>query len=134
MVIRYIFLVLAGLFGGVIGGMGMGGGTILIPILNLFLDVPQHIAQWINLAAFVPMAIVALIIHCKNKLVDYKKILPIMLPALITAVISSLIAVSFKPLLLRKIFGGFLILMAIYSLVMTYIEQHNKNKENNSCK
>ena len=52
---------------GVLGGLGMGGGTILIPLLTIFFDVEQQQAQAINLVAFIPMAIVSLIIHIKNK-------------------------------------------------------------------
>lgn len=132
MYLRYIYLVLAGLIGGLIGGMGMGGGTLLIPILTLFIDVPQHIAQWINLIAFVPMGAIALIIHIKNKLVSYKKILPLLLPALITAVLSSLLVTKAPPILLRQFFGSFLILMGIFSLIMTWYE-HKHNKEENNA-
>ena len=38
---KELFMIIAGVVGGVIGGMGMGGGTLLIPILTIFLDVPQ---------------------------------------------------------------------------------------------
>ena len=55
-----------GFFAGIIGGMGMGGGTLLIPILTIFLSFEQKNAQAINLLVFIPMAIVALIIHFKN--------------------------------------------------------------------
>ena len=37
--------ILAGVCGGIIGGMGMGGGTLLIPILTLFLGIDQRSAQ-----------------------------------------------------------------------------------------
>ena len=65
-----IFLeVLAGVIGGIVGGMGMGGGTLTIPILTIFLSYEQLQAQGINLIAFLPMSVVALIIHAKNHLV-----------------------------------------------------------------
>ena len=38
-----------GFFAGVIGGMGMGGGTILIPALIMFVNIDPKIAQSINL-------------------------------------------------------------------------------------
>lgn len=131
MIKDYIYLVLAGLVGGLIGGMGMGGGTLLIPLLSLVLKVPQHIAQWLNLIAFVPMAVIALIIHCKNKLVEFSKILPVLIPAVFTSVLSSFIAVKAAPVLLRRLFGGFLIVMAVYSLIMTYCEYRKSRKHDN---
>ena len=36
-----IYLVLAGVVSGIIGGLGMGGGTLLIPILTIFLSFNQ---------------------------------------------------------------------------------------------
>ena len=46
-----------GFFAGVIGGMGMGGGTILIPALIMFVNIDPKIAQSINLLSSIPMAI-----------------------------------------------------------------------------
>ena len=77
---KYFIYALAGLFSGVIGGMGMGGGTILIPALTLFGNVSQHTAQAVNLVSFIPMAVVALAFHIKNKLVDTEGLAYIVLP------------------------------------------------------
>ena len=71
---EYVWFGVAGVLGGVLGGMGMGGGTLLIPLLTIFYKVSQHTAQAVNLISFIPMAVVALIIHIKNKLVDFNKI------------------------------------------------------------
>ena len=49
---RTIMLMIAGAAGGALGGMGMGGGTLLIPILTLLCGFSQHAAQAANLAAF----------------------------------------------------------------------------------
>ena len=62
----WVLRIIAGILGGIAGGMGMGGGTLTIPILTIFLSVGQLEAQGINLVAFIPMSIVALIIHAKN--------------------------------------------------------------------
>lgn len=129
MISRFVFLIIAGIAGGVLGGMGMGGGTLLIPILNLLLDVPQHTAQWINLLAFVPMGIVALIIHIKHKLVEYKKILPILIPAVFTAILSSILATKAPPIVLRQLFGCFLILMGVFSLFLCWLDSKKKKKK-----
>ena len=50
-----IFLfVLFGFLAGIIGGMGMGGGTLLVPLLS-FLDMEQKTIQATNLISFIPM-------------------------------------------------------------------------------
>ena len=122
----YLWFLIAGAVGGILGGMGMGGGTLLIPILTFFLDVTQKNAQAFNLISFVPMAIIALILHAKNKLIALKG----MLPLIISAVISSLLggfAVSFiEGHLQTKLFGGFLVLLAIVKFIMTVKNKSSK--------
>ena len=50
-----LFYVLAGIAGGVLAGMGMGGGVLTMPILVLALGVGQLTAQFANLLAFLPV-------------------------------------------------------------------------------
>ncbi|MBQ9710136.1 MAG: sulfite exporter TauE/SafE family protein [Clostridia bacterium] len=108
---RYVLLVCFGLIAGVAGGMGMGGGTLLIPLLS-FANVSQQTAQAVNLISFIPMAVVALIFHIKNKLVDFKGILYMILPGAVAALGFSLLAGKMSGELLRRIFGGFLIVLS----------------------
>lgn len=113
-----IFLfILFGILGGVLGGMGMGGGTLLIPLLTIFLSVEQKTAQGINLIAFLPMAIIALIIHFKNKMISTKEILWIIIPGVIASVSFSFLASSLDNKVLGFLFGIFLILIAVYEAV-----------------
>lgn len=64
--------ILIGIISGIVSGMGMGGGTILILCLSLFLGVEQHIAQGANLIFFVPTSIVTIITNIKQKLIKWK--------------------------------------------------------------
>ncbi|NJA69805.1 TSUP family transporter, partial [Clostridioides difficile] len=68
---------LIGFFAGIIGGMGMGGGTILIPALVLLAGIDTKIAQSVNLLSSIPMTLIALAIHIKNKNVIFKLVIPI---------------------------------------------------------
>lgn len=114
---EYVWYVFAGLLGGVLGGMGMGGGTVLIPLLSIFYSVGQHTAQAINLISFIPMAIVALILHIKNKLVEFEKIILIIVPGVITCIVGCYIARAITGDVLKRCFGGFLILLSIFQFV-----------------
>lgn len=114
---EYVWYVFAGLLGGVLGGMGMGGGTILIPLLSIFYSVGQHTAQAINLISFIPMAVVALILHIKNKLVEFNKIVLIIIPGVITCIIGCYIARAITGDVLKRCFGGFLILLSIFQFL-----------------
>ena len=69
---RFLVWLTAGIAGGVLGGMGMGGGTVLIPILTIFCGVPQHMAQSVNLLTFLPMSALSLRVHAQNGLLDTK--------------------------------------------------------------
>ena len=110
---RIILLVLAGIAAGALGGMGMGGGTILIPVLTIFFDVEQKQAQAINLVAFIPMAIASLIVHVKNKRVETKGILWIIIPATVLSLAGSMVAQAINGEILKRIFGGFLLILSV---------------------
>jgi len=112
-----IFLfILIGALGGVFGGMGMGGGTLLIPLLVTFTALSQHSAQAVNLVAFVPMAILALIIHVKNGLVRPKYLLTISLPATIIGIGAALAVKHIEDENLKRYFGVFLLVLGVYQL------------------
>ena len=100
-----------GFFAGIIGGMGMGGGTILIPALVLFLGIDPKIAQSINLLSSIPMTIGALAIHIKNKNVIFKLVLPIALFGVMGAVAGSFVANYLSSEMLKKAFGVFLLVI-----------------------
>lgn len=108
--------ILSGLLSGIISGMGIGGGTILIPALTMFLDVNQHIAQGVNLLFFIPTAVISLIIHKKNGNLEYKTAIPLMLWGLLGASCGSFLAINLKPELLKRFFGVFLFVMGGYEI------------------
>ena len=93
--------------------MGMGGGTLLIPILTLLLGVSQHVAQGVNMIAFLPGAIVAILIHKKSGRIEMKKGTPLLLLGFLGAIGGALAATFLDAHLLRKGFGAFLILLAV---------------------
>lgn len=111
--IKIILLAVSGIAAGILGGMGMGGGTILIPLLTIFFNVGQKEAQAINLVAFIPMAIVSLAIHIKNKRVKKEGLLWIIVPAVLTSVGGGFAAQAVDGEVLKRIFGGFLLLLSV---------------------
>ncbi|MBO7187412.1 MAG: sulfite exporter TauE/SafE family protein [Clostridia bacterium] len=129
-IIRVLLLGVFGIIGGVLGGMGMGGGTLLIPLLTIFLSVNQKLAQSINLLAFLPMSIIALIIHAKNKKIDLKNSLYMIIPAFLFSILGGYLASVIKSKLLRKFFGYFLIALAFLNVIFT-IKSNKKGKKKN---
>ncbi len=126
---EFLWYSLSGLAGGILGGMGMGGGTILIPLLTIIFSINQHTAQAINLVSFLPMSIVSLIVHLKNKLIDFKNVLFIIVPGILTCILGCYISRLISGQLLKKFFGGFLIALSIFQLT-EIIKKIVKNKRN----
>lgn len=104
---------LFGLLSGVIAGMGMGGGTLLIPALTLLCGVAQHDAQGVNTLAFLPAAVAALYIHKKAGRLDLKACLPLIIAGTLGAAAGALLAQNIDAPWLRKLFGAFLLFLSI---------------------
>ena len=120
-----IVFALIGALGGTLGGMGMGGGSALIPMLTLIMGVEQKTAQLINLASFIPVAVVSLINHFKNKFVSVKTAVPIIIPALFCSTLTSLFVKNFDGRFLKTSFGLFLLAIGVFGLIKT-LKKRNK--------
>lgn len=101
---------------GVFASMGLGGGMVLIVYLTVFASFSQLAAQGINLVFFIPIAIISLVLHTKNKLVEWKKAVPAFLWGTAAVIISAWLANRIEQSLLSKAFGIFLILMGLKEL------------------
>ena len=123
-----------GLVSGAFSGTGMGGGTILILILSVFMGIDQHIAQATNLVFFVPTSVTAIITTIKEKLINWKIGIPVAIAGIGGAIIGAKISVNMEVNYLKRYFGFFLMLITlyeIYSLVKQYKsdkKRHNKIK------
>ena len=118
---------LIGFFAGIIGGMGMGGGTILIPALVL---LDTKIAQSVNLLSSIPMTLIALAIHIKNKNVIFKLVIPIAVFGVLGAVFGSLLANYLSSDILKKIFGVFLLLVGLFEVKKGFCAKSDKKPLN----
>ena len=113
----WLYFSIAGFFSGIIAGMGMGGGTLLIPVLTLLLNVQQHAAQGINVVAFIPAAVVALAVHKKEGRLDLKECIPVIIMGAVSAAAASFLAGLIDSQWLRRIFGIFLVLLAAFRVI-----------------
>ncbi len=112
----FILLLLTGFAAGIFGGMGMGGGTVLIPALTLLLGVDQRLAQAANVISFLPMAALVLPQHKKNGLLRTEGVWAIIVPASVSSVLFGLIMSVLPAVALRRAFGMFLIALALKQL------------------
>ena len=114
------------LIAGFLGAIGVGGGSVLIIFLTLILNMPQLKAQGINLIFFIPCSITGLIFHIKNKLIDYKLAIPLIIFGLIGAGVGFWLNQMIDEFIIRKIFGVLLLLIAGAQLYSVWKEKKNK--------
>ena len=100
-----MFEILIGTISGFISGMGMGGGTILILCLSMFMNIEQHIAQATNLVFFIPTSIIAIVTNIKQKNIDFKVGIPIAISGIIGAIIGAFYASKTNVKDLKNILG-----------------------------
>ena len=124
----FLWFVLAGVVSGVFAGMGMGGGTFLIPVITLLLSVPQSEAQLVNLIVFSLSSIIVLIIQAKNKLLDFSYSWIIMIPACIVSFLGALFAVSLGGKVLKICFAVFLCIVGVLQIINLIVEYKKKKK------
>lgn len=101
---------------GAAGAMGIGGGSVFLLYLTAFAGLDQMKAQGINLVFFIPIAVIALIIHCKNHLVRWRTTLFCLLTGIPAVFVGYAVANYMGSELLRKAFAVFLLLLGIKEL------------------
>ena len=123
---------LTGIISGAVSGTGMGGGTILILCLTIFLGINQKISQATNLIFFIPTSIAAIYINIKEKKINFKVAKFIILWGMIGAIIGAIVAKKIETNLLKKIFGAFLGAIAIHEIYVIFRMYKNKKISNNN--
>ena len=108
--------VFAGVVLGYLAGLGVGGGSLLILWLTLALGMDPGIASTINLMFFITAAGAVSLFRWKNGMLHFKKILPAILAGSICAALVSLLAQQVDSGLIRKLFGGLLLLIGLREL------------------
>ena len=104
---------LAGILSGLFGAMGLGGGGVLIIYLTVFSDMNQAKAQGINIMFFIPIALIAILMYAKKKLIHWKIIVPYSALGILGAIIGAAMSNSIDSRLLSKIFGVLLLIMGV---------------------
>ncbi|WP_101450996.1 sulfite exporter TauE/SafE family protein [Aquimarina sp. MAR_2010_214] len=110
-----ISLILIGLLAGFFSGtLGIGGSVIMIPLLILWVNFSQHEAQGTSLAVLaVPVTLLAAYNYYQEGFVNWKYAVVIAVTFIIGGYLGSKLAISINQALLKKIFGGVLLLVAI---------------------
>lgn len=122
-----IYIILFSFLAGIIGSMGFGGGTVLIIYLSVFLSLEQTKSQGINLLFFIPCAVYSIIVYIRKNLIEKDKIIPVVLPGFVGVALGYTALNFIKSELLGKLFGAFLIILAIKEF---FFSKSNKTASN----
>ena len=108
----YLLPFLAAFLCAIVSAWGVGGGTLLLLVMTLFLGVEQETARGINLLFFLPTAASALLCHIKGGYVEKKTFRAAAPFALGAALLGAWAATVLPTQALRKPFGVYLLLSA----------------------
>lgn len=101
---------------GFLAGLGVGGGSLLMLWLTSVVNMDYGVAKTVNLLFFLPTALIATVFHKKQGSIKIRKILPAIICACIAAAVFSYIGKHMDTSLLKKLFGGILILTGLREL------------------
>lgn len=112
-----IFSILIASLLGILAGLGVGGGSLLVLWLTLVLDYSHPEARIMNLLFFIPAAVIASIFRWKQGSLNFTKILPAIIAGCIAAALFSFLGKSWDLMVIKKLFGGLLLITGIRELL-----------------
>lgn len=111
------FSVFLGSILGFLAGIGVGGGSLLVLWLTVVLGMEPEAARSINLLFFIPSALIACIFRRKQGYLELGAVLPAIVTGCISAALFSWLGILLDTLLLKKLFGGLLIVTGLRELL-----------------
>ncbi len=110
-----LILVVIGLFAGVLSGMiGVGGGIVIVPALVYFLGLTQLEAQGTSLALMLPpIGILGAMNYYKSGNLEWKYAAVIAVTFVLGGYLGSKISLSIPQDIVKKIFGGVMLFVAV---------------------
>ena len=97
---------------GLLSGLGVGGGSLMILWLTLVQKMDFTAAKYLNLLFFLPPAVISTLAHLFRKKLSIKKIIPAALAGMVSASVFIYLRSTWDVNILRKLFGGLLLLSA----------------------
>ena len=111
-------VLLTGIAGGVASGMfGIGGGTIMVPILGLLLSFTQHRAQGTSLVALIPpTGVLAVMAYGKMGYVDWRIGLLLIPGVFLGGIAGGKIAKEIPSGMMRRVFAVLMFLFGVWQI------------------
>lgn len=109
-------MLLVGTALGFLSGLGVGGGSLLMLWMTMVLHMDHSIARSVNLMFFLPSALIACLFRWKQGTLQLKKVLPAILTGCIFAGLFAWLSAVIDTAVLKKLFGGLLLLTGLREL------------------
>lgn len=109
----------------VIASMGIGGGSIFILLSSLFNLFPYKEVKFYNLFMFIITGFIATIFNIKNKKVNLKEIIKIVLPVIFGSMFGIFLLKFIDDKILRNIFYIIIMFFGIYEIISSLIKIKN---------
>jgi uncharacterized protein len=118
---QIILIIIIGLLAGILSGLaGVGGGIVIVPLLGMLVGLSQKQAQGTSLALFLlPVGFLGVYNYYKEGNVNMKITLLMACGFILGSYIGSKFALNVDDSMLKKIFGGVLVLFGIKYLFFT---------------
>lgn len=113
----FVVSMIVGAVLGFLAGLGIGGGSLLILWLTVVLGMDYSSARGINLLFFLPSALIACVFRWHQGHLPVKRLLPGIAAGCIAAALFSLLGTRMDLEVLKKLFGGLLLITGIRELL-----------------
>lgn len=106
-------VLIAAFLSAILSGLGVGSAGIFVLYLTLIAGFPQPEAQALNLLFFLLSAGAALLLHIRERRIPPRVVLFLAACAVPGALIGSYLVRVLDPTLIRKLFGGMLVITGL---------------------
>lgn len=124
-----ICLLIGGLIGFAGGVLGIGGGLIAIPLLGLALGFDQQAAQGTALIMVLPAVLLTLRKYHQRAPLDFKSAAVGAMGSVFFTWLGAQFAIGLDPWLLRKIYAGFVCVIAVFYFQQSLSKKAKQKKE-----
>lgn len=99
------------------GLFGAGGGTVVVPAMEKFLDIETHKAHATAIAIILPLSILSTFIYGRSIEIDWKIVIFVSIGGVIGGYIGAKCLAKISSHWLHKIFGLFMIIAAVRMII-----------------
>lgn len=103
-----------GLVTGLANGLfGSGGGTIVVPAMQRFLDVETHKSHATAIAIILPLTVISMFVYLGKVEIQWATVLYVSAGGLVGGFVGAKLLTRLSGSLLHKIFGAFMVVAAV---------------------